>query len=85
MASGSISPATRGSACVAGILRAADPAVKPRASPARPLLSRAPPSLPRRTRLAYRAQLRVGLLLPGSLVPRLLALKWRLRPLLSGD
>jgi len=36
--------------------------------------------LPRRTRLAYRAQLRLGLLLPGSLVPRLLALKWRLQP-----
>lgn len=40
--------------------------------------------LPRRTRLAYRAQLYVGLLLPGSLVPRLLALKWRLRERLSG-
>ena len=43
-----------------------------------PELRRAYP-LPLRTRLAYRAQLRVGLLLPGSLVPRLLAIKWRLR------
>jgi len=48
-----------------------------------PELRRAYP-LPRRTRLAYRAQLYVGLLLPGSLVPRLLALKWRLRARLSG-
>jgi glycosyltransferase involved in cell wall biosynthesis len=48
-----------------------------------PELRRAYP-LPRRTRLAYRAQLLAGLLLPGSLVPRLLALKWRLRARLSG-
>jgi hypothetical protein len=34
--------------------------------------------------LAYRAQLYVGLLLPGSLVPCLLALKWRVRERLSG-
>jgi glycosyltransferase involved in cell wall biosynthesis len=40
--------------------------------------------LPLRTRLAYRAQLYAGLLLPGSLVPGLLALKWRLRARLSG-
>jgi glycosyltransferase involved in cell wall biosynthesis len=40
--------------------------------------------LPRRTRLAYRVQLWVGLLLPGWLVPRLLALKWRLRSRLGG-
>jgi glycosyltransferase involved in cell wall biosynthesis len=48
-----------------------------------PELRRAYP-LPLRTRLAYRAQLYVGLLLPGSLVPRLLALKWRLRERFSG-
>jgi glycosyltransferase involved in cell wall biosynthesis len=43
-----------------------------------PELRRAYP-LPRHRRLAYRAQLYVGLLLPGWLVPRLLALKWRVR------
>jgi glycosyltransferase involved in cell wall biosynthesis len=48
-----------------------------------PELRRAYP-LPLRTRLAYRAQLYVGLLLPGSLVPRLLALKWALRARVSG-
>jgi glycosyltransferase involved in cell wall biosynthesis len=48
-----------------------------------PELRRAYP-LRRRTRLAYRAQLYVGLRLPGSLVPRLLALKWRVRERLSG-
>jgi glycosyltransferase involved in cell wall biosynthesis len=48
-----------------------------------PELRRAYP-LPLHTRLAYRAQLYVGLLLPGSLVPRLLALKWRLRERFSG-
>jgi glycosyltransferase involved in cell wall biosynthesis len=48
-----------------------------------PELRRAYP-LPWRTRLAYRAQLLVGLALPASLVPRLLALKWRVRSQLSG-
>jgi glycosyltransferase involved in cell wall biosynthesis len=48
-----------------------------------PELRRAYP-LPRRTRLAYRAQLYLGLLLPGSLVPRLLGLKWRLLGRLAG-
>jgi glycosyltransferase involved in cell wall biosynthesis len=47
-----------------------------------PELRRAYP-LPLRTRLAYRAQLRIGLLLPSRLVPPLLALKTRLRPLLG--
>ncbi len=41
--------------------------------------------LPWRTRLAYRAQLRAGLLLPAGLVPRLLALKLRLRPRSAAD
>ena len=45
-----------------------------RSSPASASCARRYP-LPLRTRLAYRAQLRVGLLLPGWLVPRLLALK----------
>jgi len=35
--------------------------------------------LPLRTRLGYRLQLRVGLLLPPGVVPRLLALKLRAR------
>jgi glycosyltransferase involved in cell wall biosynthesis len=48
-----------------------------------PELRRAYP-LPVATRLAYRAQLYAGLLLPGSLVPGVLALKWRLRARLSG-
>jgi glycosyltransferase involved in cell wall biosynthesis len=48
-----------------------------------PELRRAHP-LPRRTRLAYRAQLYAGLVMPGWLVPRLLALKWRLRARLIG-
>jgi glycosyltransferase involved in cell wall biosynthesis len=37
--------------------------------------------LPHRTQLAYRAQLNAGLLLPARLVPRLLALKLKLRRL----
>jgi glycosyltransferase involved in cell wall biosynthesis len=48
-----------------------------------PELRRAYP-LPVGTRLAYRAQLQAGLLLPGWLVPRLLALKWRVRTRLGG-
>jgi glycosyltransferase involved in cell wall biosynthesis len=48
-----------------------------------PELRRAYP-LPLATRLAYRAQLLTGLVLPGWLVPRLLALKWRLRARVSG-
>jgi glycosyltransferase involved in cell wall biosynthesis len=40
--------------------------------------------LPRRTRLAYRLQLRTGLLLPPGIVPRLLALKLRLRQITGG-
>jgi glycosyltransferase involved in cell wall biosynthesis len=39
--------------------------------------------LPLRTRLAYRIQLRAGLLLPPGLVPRLLALKLRARQALG--
>ncbi|HEX6023494.1 MAG TPA: hypothetical protein VFZ00_15980, partial [Solirubrobacter sp.] len=48
-----------------------------------PELRRAYP-LPLPTRLAYRAQLYTGLVLPGWLVPRLLALKWRVRARLTG-
>ena len=40
--------------------------------------------LPLRTRLAYRLQLRAGLLLPPGVVPRLLALKLRLRQITGG-
>ena len=40
--------------------------------------------LPLRTRLAYRLQLRSGLLLPPGVVPRLLALKLRLRQITGG-
>ena len=40
--------------------------------------------LPLRTRLAYRLQLRAGLLLPSAAVPRLLALKLRLRQITGG-
>jgi glycosyltransferase involved in cell wall biosynthesis len=53
-----------------------------------PLFAREPElrrrySLPLRTRLAYRLQLRVGLLLPPDVVPRLLARKLRLRQALG--
>ena len=49
-----------------------------------PLFAREPElrrryGLPLRTRLAYRLQLRAGLLLPPDLVPRFLALKLRIR------
>jgi glycosyltransferase involved in cell wall biosynthesis len=40
--------------------------------------------LPLRKRLAYRVQLRAGLLLPPGVVPRLLALKLRLRQITGG-
>ena len=63
-------------------------AVRGAARPARAALrarARAPPRypLPFRTRLGYRVQLQAGLLLPRSLVPRLLALKLRTRQALG--